>query len=263
MEQIVHVGGAGIAYSRNGTGPGLVLLHGGGASKDINWGFLEPLHSRYTVVALDWPGSGGTTDDGSPLHEETLRQQVLAVADHSGLEEFHLVGYSLGGHLALGVAAAAPQRIRSLTVIAGWVAPDPYLRLEFDIWQRLHRQDPALFAAFAVLTGSHPDLLATGAPEDVAGLVDTFAPILAAGTSRQAELMTRSDLTGRIESITAPTHVIGLTADRQVPIEHSRRIAAAIPGATTTEIDAGHIAPWQAPQELAEAVISFLDHQPR
>jgi pimeloyl-ACP methyl ester carboxylesterase len=237
-----------------------VLLHGAGASKDINWGFLaDRLSERFTLVAPDLPGSGDTVDQDDPLTYDSLVAQVLAVADATVGRPFHLLGYSLGAHLAAAVAAADPAAVRSLTAIAGWVRPDAYMVLEFDLWQRLFAQSPAAFARFAVLTGSHPDVLATSTTEDVQGLVDTFTPILAAGTARQAEFITRTDLTGRLPTVTAPTHVIGLTADRQVPPAHSRALHAAIDGAVMTEIDAGHIAPWQQPQDLVAAVEPFLD----
>lgn len=263
MASIVTVGGTDVAHTVSGSGPGLVLLHGAGASKDITWGFLtDRLADRFTLVAPDLPGAGGTVDDGAPLQYRQLVDQVLGVADATVGRPFHLLGYSLGAHLAAAVASDAPDAARSLTTIAGWIRPDAYMGLEFDLWQRLFSASRETFARFAVLTGSHPAYLADASPADVQGLVDTFVPILADGTARQAEFITRTDLSTALAAITAPTHVVGLTADRQVPLAHSHRLHAAIDGAVLTEVDAGHIAPWQHPDDLTAAVESFLATAP-
>lgn len=119
----VRVGEAEVAYSLTGSGTPVLLLHGAGASKDINWGFLtERLAGRFTVLAPDLPGSGETTDQDAPLQYAALVAQALAVAAVGG-QRFHVVGYSLGAHLAAAVAAAAAQSVLSLTAIAGWVRP--------------------------------------------------------------------------------------------------------------------------------------------
>lgn len=165
-------------------------------ARTINWGFLAPLASRYRLVALDLPGSGDSDDAVGPLEYDDLCARVLAVASAADADRFHLLGYSLGAHLAAATAARRPAGLLSLTAIAGWVRPDPYMLLEFDLWQRLHALDPALFASFAVLTGSHPEALSSSTPADVRALVDGFTPILARGTSRQAEFVGRTDLSG-------------------------------------------------------------------
>lgn len=257
----VRVGTAEVAYTVSGAGPPVLLLHGAGAGKDINWGFLAALSGRYTLIAPDLPGSGATRDDGAPLQYELLVAQALAAVAAAGHRSVHVVGYSLGAHLAVGLAAAAPASVRSLTAVAGWVRPDAYMRLEFDLWQRLHRTDPEQLARFAVLTGSHPDYLASASTEDVEGLVAAFAPILAAGTARQAEFVGRTDLTAQIGGVTAPTLVVGLSADRQVPVAHSSTLHQAIPGSWYQSLDAGHLAPWQAPHALARPFVEFLDAQ--
>lgn len=260
MQSTVRVDTTTVAFTVTGHGPALLVLHGAGASKDINWGFLaDRLVDRFTVIASDLPGSGDTVDDGDLLAYDAMLQQAIETVAAAGHQQFHVLGYSLGAHLAVALAAAHPSRVLSLTAIAGWLAPDAYMRLEFDLWQKLHATDPDTFARFAVLTGSHPDWLASASDAEVEGLIATFAHILAPGTGRQAEFITRTGLpTDEVARITVPTLLVALSADRQVPPAHTRALHEAITGSQLQLIDAGHIAPWQAPDALAQAVTGFL-----
>ncbi|PSL15461.1 pimeloyl-[acyl-carrier protein] methyl ester esterase [Marinobacterium halophilum] len=96
-----------------GQGTDLVLLHGWGLSSDI-WGdFADRLSERYRVTRVDLPGLGRSAPAGD-MSLETVVESLLAVAP----ERAHWVGWSLGGQLALAVAAKVPERVASLSLIA-------------------------------------------------------------------------------------------------------------------------------------------------
>ncbi len=70
----VDIAGARVVYCKDGSGPGLVLLHGTGGNSESNWGHLvEPLAAHWTVVRPDYSGSGATQDEGEPLTSDFLR----------------------------------------------------------------------------------------------------------------------------------------------------------------------------------------------
>lgn len=86
------------------TRPTLVLLHGGGANAHW-WDHLAPiLAQRFHVVALDFRGHGDS-DHTPELRPGAFERDLEALLEHLGSEEVHLVGHSMGGHVALSHAS--------------------------------------------------------------------------------------------------------------------------------------------------------------
>src|SRR5262249_4556534 len=117
-EKIV-VGGRTLRYLRRGQGSDVVLLiHGFGGDLN-NWLFNhEALATARTVYALDLPGHGESTKGVGTGALSGVAQVVAASMDAVGISSAHLVGHSLGGAVALALAAAEPQRVRSLALLA-------------------------------------------------------------------------------------------------------------------------------------------------
>jgi pimeloyl-ACP methyl ester carboxylesterase len=116
-------------YTDEGRGDAVVLLHGFAVNSDINWrltGIHAELVRRYRVLALDLRGHGlSDKPHGEGAYGLTMTADIIGLLDHLRIERAHLVGYSLGGFVALKSAALYPERIRSTTLIgAGWEAPD-------------------------------------------------------------------------------------------------------------------------------------------
>jgi pimeloyl-ACP methyl ester carboxylesterase len=207
-------------------------------------------------VVPDLRGSGGTEDSGEPLALDTLVSDVLAVAAHAGLDRFDLAGFSLGGFVALGLAATAPERVRSLTVIAaGASGRDSRTRLQFELWRDLYQLDRDLFARLWLLTGLSPAFVATIPPADLKRAA-TFR--LAPGLGRQCVLNAEVDMRDRLDEVVAPTLVIGCRHDVVFPPSFSRELAESLPSARYLELDSGHMAVVEAPAALAQALCEFL-----
>src|SRR5262245_43739306 len=119
-EAVVTVAGAPVRVYRAGSGPTLVLLHGGGLDDaQLSWAPIWPaLTAHAQLVAPDLPGYGA-----SPLGhtEPTLagyQMWLLAFLDTLGIEQAILVGLSLGGGIALRTALDAPTRVAGLVGLA-------------------------------------------------------------------------------------------------------------------------------------------------
>jgi pimeloyl-ACP methyl ester carboxylesterase len=116
-------------YTDEGAGEVVILLHGFAVNSDLNWrrsGILDELSERFRVVALDLRGHG-LSDKPHALEAYGLAlvSDVKRLVDHLGLERVHLVGYSLGGFIALKLAALNPASVQSTVLIgAGWESPD-------------------------------------------------------------------------------------------------------------------------------------------
>lgn len=99
------------------------------------------LRDHHQVIWFDNRGVGGSEAPRGPYTMEQLAGDALALLDHLGLPDAHVVGLSMGGMIAQHLALAAPQRVRSLTLVAthagGWRARLPHWR---DIVEFLRAQ---------------------------------------------------------------------------------------------------------------------------
>src|SRR3954470_19201950 len=112
------VNGLSLHYEEQGTGEPLVLLHGGIGTGEMFAPILPELTVGRRVVTVDLQGHGGTADVDRPLRAELMADDIAALLDHLGLEQADVMGYSLGGLVALRTAIQHPQRIRRLVLVA-------------------------------------------------------------------------------------------------------------------------------------------------
>lgn len=103
-----------IAYTVNGKGRAVVLLHGFlGATK--SWGAVkESLSRQFKVICIDLPGHGQSDCFGYVHSMELMAQAVKAVMDHLRLKKYVLIGHSMGGYTSLAFAELFPDFVRGL-----------------------------------------------------------------------------------------------------------------------------------------------------
>ncbi|QIB35594.1 alpha/beta fold hydrolase [Ancylobacter pratisalsi] len=108
------------AYLDEGEGDPVILVHGFGSTKEINWvgpGWVSTLTGAgRRAIALDNRGHGasGKLYDSAAYDPWIMARDVLALMDHLGLPRADLIGYSMGGRISACVALEAPERVRSL-----------------------------------------------------------------------------------------------------------------------------------------------------
>ena len=116
----LHVNGLDVAYSAEGAGPPVVMLHGASSSAREDWSAQLPsFRKAFRVYLPDARGHGGTRwDVAQGFSTELLVADLAAFVDALGLTTFHLVGFSLGAMTALTYATRHADRLRTL-LIAG------------------------------------------------------------------------------------------------------------------------------------------------
>jgi pimeloyl-ACP methyl ester carboxylesterase len=117
--------GVRIRYVIRGAGPPVLLVHGLSVSTEINWtatGILDSLATRYTVIAPDLRGHGGSDKPREPAaYGKRFVEDLVRLLDHLGVERAHVVGYSMGGGITLRLLASHPDRVASAVIGgAGW-----------------------------------------------------------------------------------------------------------------------------------------------
>ena len=101
---------------RAGSGPPVLILHGGPGLSDYTSSLADELVEEFTVYRYQQRGLEPSTTDG-PFTVESHASDVLAVIDAMSDGPPFLVGHSWGGYLAMHVAAAHPERLRGLVVV--------------------------------------------------------------------------------------------------------------------------------------------------
>ncbi len=113
----VLLGDLQVYYEVHGDGRPLVLLHGLGSSTR-DWQFqLDDFAARYQVITLDLRGYGRTDHPPGPYSIRQMSQDVVALVDHLEISSFHLLGYSMGGAVALQLAVDHTDRVDRLIVV--------------------------------------------------------------------------------------------------------------------------------------------------
>jgi len=119
-----EVNGLSLYYESHGEGPPLILLHGGLGSGEMFGPVLPALAARHRVITVDLQGHGRTADIDRPIDVRLMADDIAALIDHLGLDKPDLVGYSLGGGVALHTAARYPQKVGRLVVASAYARRD-------------------------------------------------------------------------------------------------------------------------------------------
>lgn len=118
------VNGINLYYETHGEGRPLVLLHGGLGSGEMFAPILSAFTADRQVILPDLQGHGRTADVDRPLDVRTMGDDIAALIDHLGLDRPDVVGYSLGGGVAMQVAMRHPEKVGRLVAASAGIRRD-------------------------------------------------------------------------------------------------------------------------------------------
>lgn len=224
-----------------GSGPGVVLVHGAAGAPEYNFPFLDALAADHRVVAPYLPGTGPAPLDGDP-DTDRIADQIVGAAVAAGLERFVLVGYSLGAALSVRAAVRHPERVRDLVLTAGTAHADGSSLAALRTMLGLMRSgDTQAFGTLMTYLGSSEQSLTEMGRDGVEAVSAMIAASpVSAGAPAQVALAAALDVRGDLAAVKAPTLVVATLADRLIGPSNSAALAAGIPGSRTAEISSGH-----------------------
>ena len=102
-------------YEVHGGGEPVVLLHGTFMTITNNWdGWISELSKTRKVIAVEMQGHGRTADIERDISQENLADDVAALLDHLKIPKADLIGYSMGGGVAMQCAIRHPDKVRKV-----------------------------------------------------------------------------------------------------------------------------------------------------
>jgi len=257
----VELEGVTLEVEDHGEGVPVVLLHGFPLSSEMWTPIRTAVEQAARLITPDLRGFGASEKPHSAYGMETFADDVLRLADRLELERFVLGGHSMGGYVALRLAAAHGERLAGLILVdtrASADTPDGKVRRAIAI-ERIRRGEAAAFLDEFV-----PNLLGqsshTRAPKLATALRDLAAGVpdhVLAGCL--AGMRDRPDSTEVLAKLNVPALVLVGHEDTIAPPEVAHTMAAALPRARLALIPlAGHTPSVERPIPTAEAILTFL-----
>ena len=236
----VLVGGDSVGYRVGGEGEPLVLVHGLSGSSRWWARNVPALVERHRVYLVDLPGFGslGRLHRRFALHDAAgwLHRWMQAV----GLERANLVGHSMGGYIAVNLAADRPDAVDRLVLVAPAGVPSGRSLLGHLI--------PTVTAA------------SVGSPRAVPYVLLDAARASPRATWRAARALLAANLLEHARRVTAPTLLIWGANDVLVPPSLAPALRAAIPHARLVILPrGGHTVMFDRPDAFNDALRAFLD----
>ncbi|MFE9693258.1 alpha/beta fold hydrolase [Micromonospora sp. NPDC005806] len=198
------VNGINLYYETHGAGHPMVLLHGGLCSGEMFESILPSLADHHQVILVDLQGHGRTADIDRPLDVTLMADDIAALIDHLGLRKPDVVGYSLGGGVALQVAIRHPHKVGRL------VAASANIRRNAIYPEMLQQQGQVGAAAAEFMKGTPMYELyqrVAPRPEDFPRLLDKIGAAMAKDF----------DYTDEVRGLQVPTLIVAADADMAPP----------------------------------------------
>ena len=256
MTQMLHINDVHLNVADIGAGtPALVFLHYWGGSSRTWAPVMEHLAGTNRCVAIDFRGWGQSSKEASDYSLQTLASDAIGVIEKLGLKEFFVVGHSMGGKVAQIVGARHPEGLRGL-ILFGPAPPTP-MNVPEDQRKGYVGLYDSREGAERVISNLTPHPLPDAFREQI--IEDSMRGSPGAKRAWPMDGMI-ADIRDEAAKIAVPVHVIA-GGDDSVEPEASLRAAfgklirnvdfAVLPGV-------GHMAPLEAPAELAGAIRSAL-----
>jgi 4,5:9,10-diseco-3-hydroxy-5,9,17-trioxoandrosta-1(10),2-diene-4-oate hydrolase len=279
----VTIDGVNLHYFCGGSGPPLVLVHGLGSSAAVEFYYnLEPLAAHHRVFAIDLPGFGRSD---KPVLEYTIDLFVRAVSDLmacEGIERAAVMGVSMGGRVALGLALDSPEKVERLVLVDALGVGAPRRVLAYSILltrglgeltlrgtaRALRQMNPAVIRRFWGWYLKRPNRVASIWSDE---RIANHGTLLATPEYRAAYLSALRSIAGmrqlrngvvvedRLAELRMPTLLIWGGHDHIFPASHARAAKDRIPnGRLEIFDDSGHTPQMEEPDRFNRVVFDFL-----
>ena len=215
-------------YTKSGTGPAMILLHGNGENLGYFYYQIPFFSENYTVYALDTRGHGKSPRGEGEFTIERFAEDLREFMDEQGIEKATLLGFSDGGNIALTFALRYPERVEKLILNGANLYPagverSVQYKIEKAYFRRKHTEDGEMLALMVNEPNTDPL---------------------------------------RLRELTMPVLVIAGTRD-MILDSHTRLIHRSLPNARLRIIEGDHFIAANSHEEFNREVQDFLTSEGR
>jgi 3-oxoadipate enol-lactonase len=265
--QYCHIGTRTIAYLDSAPGKtdlrALVLLHAFPIGANLWEPQMRSIPAGWRLITPDLRGFGGSTelDSVSALSVSDYADDIVDLLEELGVTRAVIGGCSMGGYAALALYQAKPELFDGLVIAnsrAGADSPEARANRR-NMLALVDREGPSGIARDMMpkLIGKTTKETNPSIEANVRRLIKQQSPVAIRGAIHR--MMHRPDSTPLLAQVSAPTLVITGEEDEMIPVDESRRMAAAINGATLVIIPgAGHLSNLEQPDAFNNALSTFL-----
>ncbi len=249
-------------WEEHGVGKPLVLISGYAANHAFWTPLLSSLAEHYRVIIFDNPGMGDTFDKGGPLTIRDMAHRIAAFLSDVDVECAHVVGHSMGGSLAICLAALHPNRVDKMVLLNTY----PRLRAlsrhvltnllnlrlaDVKLFTLLNAMIPWFFSNESIQEGKRPS-----------ELVDFFVKNQnlqsISNQSRQLDAAMAFNAEDWLAYINAETLILAGEYDLLAPVDGSELLHDGIRNSTLKLFPAAHNMPHEIPDEISNELLQFL-----
>jgi 3-oxoadipate enol-lactonase len=258
--QVAFVNNIHLHYRRQGNRAAPVVVFANSLGSDLRiWDrVVERLGDRVQSICYDKRGHGLSDATAAPYTMDDHVQDLVALLSFLEVQQALICGISVGGMIALGLAAAKPERVRGLILC------DTAHRIgSEDLWnQRITQvqQHGIASIADAVVERWFTEDFHRKQSQEVAGWRNMLVRTPVSGYIGTCTALRDADLTAAAQGLTCPTLCLGGAQDLATPPELVQSMAGLIPGAHYRSIDgAGHLPCIETPDKIAAGILDILE----
>jgi pimeloyl-ACP methyl ester carboxylesterase len=247
------------AYTMEGLGPPLFLIHGIGAARDA-WRLMVPtLREQATVISYDLRGHGASPLPNGEFGLDELVEDLERVRERTGFEQAHFAGHSLGGMIGPAYAWRYPERVLSLALLSTAAG-----RSEEDsakVWAVVRAmEEKGIAQVLTTLTdrwftdgfiAAHPEIINRRLKQVIATDPEVFLNVF--------RIYAGTEMMPWLHEVTAPALVLTGELDGACNPRLNRAIAAALPEAELVVLPAlKHAILLEAPEQVSDHLLRHI-----
>jgi 3-oxoadipate enol-lactonase len=260
----VRANGITMNYELVGEGDCLVLVHGAGDNLRM-WYEQTPVFSkRYRVLAYDVRGFGETECPDAEVSVSLLATDLRELLRTLGVDRAFVLGYSMGGRIALQLALDEPSMARALIMANSGVGLGPRPpgadERRRGLIEALERGDLETVAEHMTASSFSP-----GLKERNAALFERYKEIKLANDPHcfarvwATVMQSPPPDVSRLSRLACPVLIVAGDNDAFMSLESARLTQAAIPGSRLEVLPSGHAAALEAPDDFNRVILDFLE----